>query len=285
MTFLERIAECNRHDLSRFAKLYVQGIRAGWVRRDRLPVLEAWPDLVTTRDGAVHVAGDDEPAASRAFSDLADRLVDVGEIPNRHGELYAVATLFEAPTLAVVDRQAVSWFGVLAHGVHINGFVRGDDGISMWVAVRSPSKATFPGMLDNMVAGGQPFGITPDDNVRKECAEEAGVPDELSRRATSVSAVSYCAEHDRGLKPDTMFCYDLELPADFEPRVVDGEVERFELWPIERVAETVATTQRFKFNCNLVVIDFLVRHGLLGPDDPDYAAIVDGLNQPLGLHP
>jgi hypothetical protein len=34
----------------------------------------------------------------------------------------------------------------------------------------------------------------------------------------------------------------------------------------------------FKFNCALVVIDFLIRHGLIAPDHPDYVALVRGLH-------
>jgi hypothetical protein len=30
-----------------------------------------------------------------------------------------------------------------------------------------------------------------------------------------------------------------------------------------------------------VVIDFLVRHGLLSPEDPDYLPILQGLRSPL----
>jgi hypothetical protein len=30
----------------------------------------------------------------------------------------------------------------------------------------------------------------------------------------------------------------------------------------------------------LVIIDLMVRRGLIGPDDPDYMAIVDGLHLP-----
>jgi hypothetical protein len=43
--------------------------------------------------------------------------------------------------------------------------------------------------------------------------------------------------------------------------------------------DRVATTRDFKFNCNLVLIDFFVRHGLIGPDDPDYEAICRGLRR------
>ena len=43
------------------------------------------------------------------------------------------------------------------------------------------------------------------------------------------------------------------------------------------MARIVADTNEFKYNCNLVLIDFFVRHGLYGPDDPDYLAVVQGL--------
>jgi hypothetical protein len=78
-----------------------------------------------------------------------------------------------------------------------------------------------------------------------------------------------------------MHCYDLELPADFHPRCNDGEVETFYLWPVEQVMETVRDTEEFKPNCNLVIIDFLVRHGYLDQDAPDYLEIIQGLRAPL----
>ena len=51
------------------------------------------------------------------------------------------------------------------------------------------------------------------------------------------------------------------------------------LWPMTKVAEIVSETREFKFNCNLVIIDFLVRHGLIAPDHPDYLDIVAGLRR------
>ena len=60
------------------------------------------------------------------------------------------------------------------------------------------------------------------------------------------------------------------MPADFEPVNTDGEVEAFYLWPIDKVLETVRETDEFKFNCAIVVIDFLIRHGILTPEDRDY---------------
>lgn len=54
-------------------------------------------------------------------------------------------------------------------------------------------------------------------------------------------------------------------------------MESFELWPLTRVAEEVAFGERFKDNCNLVVIDFLLRHGCIGFDTPGYLDLLTGL--------
>jgi hypothetical protein len=61
-------------------------------------------------------------------------------------------------------------------------------------------------------------------------------------------------------------------------------VHSFELWPVERVYETVRDTTEFKYNCNLVLIDFFVRHGLMSADDPDFFAIIEGLHRSQPTH-
>ena len=94
-----------------------------------------------------------------------------------------------------------------------------------------------------------------------------------------VGLVSYRCERPEGLRDDDLFCFDLELPADFTPKNTDGEVEAFSLWPIEKVAERVRETEDFKFNCALVIIDFFIRHGLIAPDDPDYTRLAEGLRR------
>ena len=68
-----------------------------------------------------------------------------------------------------------------------------------------------------------------------------------------------------------------KLPADFQPRNTDGEIEEFMLWPAERVLREIDGTDNFKFNVNLVVIDFLIRRGIIGPERPDYLELLAGL--------
>ncbi len=69
-------------------------------------------------------------------------------------------------------------------------------------------------------------------------------------------------ERPEGLRRDRLHCYDLTVPEDFTPRAADGEVESFELWPIERALATVRQTDDFKFNVNLVLIDLFLRERL-----------------------
>ena len=60
---------------------------------------------------------------------------------------------------------------------------------------------------------------------------------------------------------------------------LDGEVDAFYLWSINKVRDILEQTDDFKFNSGLVVIDFMVRHGFIDADEPAYADIVSGLHR------
>lgn len=281
MSFLDRIRECNEHDLSRFRPLFVGEARVGWVRDDMARLLAPYPEVfaVAAERLTLSPALADFDSRSAAVERVLRALEAAGELPGWRGEDYPVKASWGDPPLLRMERAAVPHLGIRAYGVHMTGYVREGGALKMWVARRARNKPTFPGMLDNMVAGGQPIGLSLMDNLVKECGEEAGIPPALARRAVPVGLVSYVKESAEGIKPDVQFCYDLDVPPDFTPKAVDGEIESFELWPIERVMEIVSQTAEFKFNCNLVVIDFLVRHGCIPPEDPDYLEIVRGLRQ------
>ena len=280
MSYLDHIRACNNFDPSAFRPLHVGAARVGFVRHGLARKLARWPAVFQVGEDAVrlHERLDSFELRSEALGGALRQLAEHGEIPAWREELYPVAPDWRAPPLMQIERAACPPLGIRAYGVHLNGFVRRADGIHMWVARRARDKPSFPGRLDNMVAGGQPIGLSLIDNLLKECQEEADIPADLARRSVPVGMVSYTHEAPEGCKPDRMFCYDLELPEDFEPAAVDGEVEAFYLWPIRQVAEIVRDSFEFKFNCNLVVIDFLLRHGVLDPDtEADYAALVHGV--------
>jgi 8-oxo-dGTP pyrophosphatase MutT (NUDIX family) len=283
MSYLDRIHTANAHDLRDFLPFSVGGTRFGCVKLAFAETLARWPEVFRVDERRVTLApaldAGDAPADERtlAVGEVLQSLREEGVIDGWRDELYPVNRNWSERPALLIERAAVPWLGVRGYGVHMNGFVRGPDGLHMWIARRSLTKPTGPGKLDQMVAGGQPADIGLHDNMVKECAEEAGIPLDIARHARPVGAISYALGTSVGFRPDLIFNFDLELPADFSPVNTDGEVEDFYLWPIERVMETVRESDAFKFNCALVVVDFLVRRGYIAADDPDYSDIVEGL--------
>lgn len=92
-----------------------------------------------------------------------------GVIHGWRNEMFAVSSEFNNPPVLLLERAAVPFYGTKAYGAHVNGYVRNDrQEIShLWVGTRSPTKQTWPGMLDHIVAGGLPHGISLMDNVIK----------------------------------------------------------------------------------------------------------------------
>ncbi|MDA1309366.1 MAG: DUF4743 domain-containing protein [Proteobacteria bacterium] len=286
MNFLDHIRRCNAHDLTRFVPWFIGAGRAGYVRPALAKRLRDFPDVFETGAGGLMLSPSLQTPSERtaALEDVLAKLREEGIGGPQRLEPYAVAERVGGRSLMTIDRGAASAFGIISTGFHLNGTVGGGgndgggDELAMWIARRALSKMTFPGQLDNIVAGGQPATLSVAENVLKECQEEADIPADLARLARPVSLISYTMEVEGGLRRHAMYVYDLALPARFLPQPFDGEVESFQLLPIGEVAKIVRSSlDGFKFNCNLVIIDFLIRHGLIDPDDPDYYALVTGL--------
>jgi isopentenyldiphosphate isomerase len=286
MSYLDRVAECNTFDLQRYLAFMIEGQRVGLVRRDFAALLARYSQVFDVNHEQVQLAPQlgDFVARSAAVEPVLRELALHGHILGWREEPLAVTESFSAAPLMQLERAAANHFGVRTFGVHMNGYVRREDGLHMWIPRRSRTKPTYPGRLDNMVAGGQPIGKGLLDNLIKECAEEANIPAVIARRAQPVGLISYCAEVPEGLQPDIEFCFDLELPEEFVPSNTDGEVEEFQLLPIAQVAELVRDTREFKPNCALVVIHFLMRHGLLPPEHPEYVELAQRLASPTLPH-
>ncbi|MDA0991799.1 MAG: DUF4743 domain-containing protein [Verrucomicrobia bacterium] len=282
MSFLDRIRECdNAGALDSYLPFCAGDVRVGWVHCDFAPLLGPFDGVFVVGDQMITLApGLDDYAARTMAVDRALRALDKdGHFTEWRDEPYPVGTGFHHDPLFEMERTTVPRFGVPAYGVHIHGYVQNGADISLWIGRRADDKPTYPGKLDQMIAGGQPVGIGLLDNVIKEAKEEADVPPGLAATAKPVGAISYCHEAVDGLKPDVMFVYDLELPPDFVPRNTDGEMAGFSLLPAAEVMAITAETTDFKFNCAVANIDFFMRHGLLTPDNPDYVDIARGLHR------
>ncbi|OMH85865.1 hypothetical protein AX774_g580 [Zancudomyces culisetae] len=205
-----------------------------------------------------------------------------------------------------LERAAAQVFGIRTYGVHLNGYVidksvkitasnpiefsrlRGEQ-TKMWVAKRSNApKKTYPGMLDQIVAGGISAGESPQSSLVRECFEEAGGIDINKSIETGkcipAGTIQYYFEGNKllGLQPETQYVYDVEMEPSVVPFSVDDEVESFQLLTINEILDNRLLSFEFKPNCLLVVVDFLIRHGFItASNEPEYLNIIDSLHAPL----
>jgi len=282
MSLLDRLRICTAHDPARLRPWRIGDVAAGWLTPPAAALLDRHPGPFRP-DGRGwrlddRLAGPE--ARTAALEEVTDRLIEAGLVRKRRDERYPVLAEWGAPLLATVDRGAAVALGIKSFGVHLNGVVEAADGPLLWIAKRAADRALAPGKLDNLVAGGQPAGLSLAENLVKECGEEAAIPPELARRAMPAGAITYMMETAEGLRRDTLFVYDLALAPGFTPRNTDGEVERFDLRPLPEVLAQLRDTEDFKFNVALVIIDLAIRRGVVGPEEPDYLALCRGLHEP-----
>jgi 8-oxo-dGTP pyrophosphatase MutT (NUDIX family) len=279
--FLEKTKACNTTNIGDYIPFIIDQQQTGWIKPAFAELLAAWPEIFILNDESIQLANSIQgfKVRSETVDEVIHTLAQQGNIKIHLNEPYPVTAGDRNQAVMTLDRSAVPYFGLRSFGQHLNGYVRKRDGIHLWIARRARDRYIAPGKLDNMVAGGLPWHTSLEENLIKECAEEAGMDESLARQAIPTGTVSYLAESDKGIKPDTLYCYDIELPDNFTPVCTDGEVESFELMPVNKVMEIIRDADEFKLNCNLVIIDFLIRHGLLDPDQAGYAELVSSLHQ------
>ncbi len=282
MSFADHIRACNNYERERVVPLFAGERRIGWLRRDNAAALARFARVFAVEPDRVHlVAEGDVDTVSAAVDEVVEALVVENRVPKWRNETFDVAPRWGDPVVFRLDRGAVPFFGVRAYGVHLNGYRRDRAGLHLWIGRRAPDKRVAPNKLDNIVAGGIGNGYGVAATLAKEGEEEAGIPASLIEHAVPVGAITYLMENKLGIRDDVLFAYDLELPGEFVPKNRDGEIVHFELMPAESVVERVRRTDDFKFNVNLVVLDFALRHGLIGIDDPEYLAVASGLHRPF----
>jgi 8-oxo-dGTP pyrophosphatase MutT (NUDIX family) len=264
----------NQYNLGRFAPLFIGGKRFGYVRQELAELLIRETGLFALENGSVALAPTFDTFETRSDALMqATQWIAVHYNKPLRCEMYPVVENWGDEPIAQIDRVAVPWFGVRAWGVHVNGFARKEDGLHLWVGERAANRPADPGKLDNLIGGGQPIGLTLEQNLCKEAHEEAGIEASLALTAKLTKTLNYRMERVDGLRSDTLFIYDLELPASFTPHNTDGEVAAFHLMPLSEVAQFVRETDRFKFNCNLVIIDFMLRHKFISAQNEEYAEL------------
>lgn len=213
------------------ASLRVDGIEVGtvgsrWLERALEP-----PTPFALQDGALVLSAPGTPFAARtaALADWAQRIRQRWDLPGWRDEPIVVreAPRTGARPLFAIERALLRPLGLPLRSVQACAWTPTPAGPLLWVARRSPAKPVDPGRLDALVGGGIGGFDEPLPTLLRECAEEAGIPEALARRARPAGTLEtdYAAV-DAGLTVrhrEFVTLYDLWLPAGFVPVAADGE--------------------------------------------------------------
>jgi 8-oxo-dGTP pyrophosphatase MutT (NUDIX family) len=276
---LPSIRDARRFDARAHHSFWIDAQQVGWIRSTDVPLLARWPDVFEIGGPRVVLSSRfstvDERSA--ALGRVIGALAADGRIPGWRNETYAIRNAFDAPPLAYIERAASRFFGTMTYAVHLNGIVEYEAGApQLWIARRSETKATDPGMLDNVVAGGIGWGFSIETTIIKECWEEAGIPEQIAALAVPGRAVHVLQSLPEGTQAEQIFIYDLLLPEDFLPHNQDGEVGEHRLARIEEVARWIEEAA-MTVDASLATLDCLLRRRWI---DEDVCAGIDELFRP-----
>ncbi|WP_321907699.1 NUDIX hydrolase [Paraburkholderia sp. J11-2] len=270
------ILDARRFDAGTHLPFHIGDERVGWIRQNDVALLARWPDVfeIDGDAGSARVTlaphFDSVDARSAALASVIGALAGQGHIPGWRNETYAIRNAFDAPPLAFIERAASRFFGTMTYAVHLNGIVEYADAVSpgapqLWIARRSDTKATDPGMLDNVVAGGIGWGFGIEATLVKECWEEAGIAEDLARAARAGRTVHVLQSLPEGTQAEQIFIYDLVLPADFVPHNQDGEVGEHRLARIDEAARWIEEGA-MTVDASLATLDCLLRRQWIDED-------------------
>lgn len=153
--------------------------------------LDGWTQMPGSVRASPELLSLPVPERTERVGKLMKRLHQRGLIQGWRNELHPISRFFKTETVFEMERACLPYFGLRGYGVHVNGYVRKNGQLFVWVATRSHAKATYAGLFDQMVAGGLPSGVSLIENVAKEAVEEAGVELGDLDSLTSVGSLSY----------------------------------------------------------------------------------------------
>ncbi|KAH3673173.1 hypothetical protein WICMUC_003857 [Wickerhamomyces mucosus] len=259
----------------------------GYITESVAQELIKFPEFITLQNGKelkINSNLDSREKRNSIVNKVAQSLKQLNKFETLKGwrdELYTVyypskVEYFQA------ERAFCPLLGLIMYGVHINGYIpkelSSDGQLKFWVQRRSKTKATFPGLLDNTIAGGlgYPHGIY--ETAIKESYEEAGINKEyIIENLTQSGVVSYIYQNDQEgglIQPEIEYIFDLKFDETTIPTPIDNEAEEFVLMTVDEIKIQLLNGE-FKPNSGLVIVDFLIRHGLIKfEDDENYTDIV-----------
>lgn len=219
--------------------------RLGWVPLERAQTMQLqWPQCHWQGDRLIWSAQDwSSEQRSQHLQDWLTTQRNAGQIQGWRGEAYRFWTAPAYPPnpaqagLFDCERAGFRHLGLRSHAVHVNGFAEDGD---VWCGRRSIHKATDPGLLDSLSAGGLTAGEGIWTTLHRELQEEAGLmvgPDQALQWLGSIDGSRGVPE---GWHHETLWVFNLTVAAGQHPVNQDGEVAEFlRLTPQQAVASVL----------------------------------------------
>lgn len=224
-------------------RLWLDQRAIGWLSAERAALLRnLWPALEPAAGGLLwRSAGRSAEALSIEIGAVAEALQSHGHISGWRNEHYRCEGQQRAarrgPALFRLERAAFRFFGLRSRAVHVNGWTAEGQ---MVCGRRALTKATDPGALDNLAAGGLGADETVLACARRELWEEAGLARGHSGHLQWRGLIHARRLEAEGLHDELLHVYTLQLPAGIEPRNGDGEVSEFLQLSPEQLCQRLA---------------------------------------------
>lgn len=236
--------------------LTIMGRVAGWITPRATRALESL-DGVRVEPEAVcmeAVAGKRRLAINDLLAEAAVLMRDAGCLRAWRNELLDV--IGEGKTLGMIERAAIRPLGMLTRAVHLNAWT--PDG-RLWVALRSASKSTDPGLWDTLVGGLAVAGETLDASLLRESEEEAGLtPEHLAQRTDLRVILRMHRRLPEGYQVEDVLDSECVLDESVPMRNQDGEVDEIRAVTVDEAWQMIEAGL-FTVEAELVVVEGLMR--------------------------
>ena len=195
-------------------------------------------------------------AVTPALNLLAQALRAQGQCGPWRDEQLAVCNA-HGERLGTIERGAVRVLGIATRAVHLVGLA--PDGRT-WGQKRSLTKPNNPGLWDTLMGGMVSAADSLPQALARETWEEAGLRVEALADVAHGGQVLFSRPSREGggagFMVERIDWFRAQVPQGMEPDNQDGEVERFDLLPLEVVRERVAQGA-FTLEAGLVIAGFL----------------------------
>ena len=245
--------------------LFIAEHRCGWLFSKAAQALQGLNGFKIVQDSA-HIGQflSPGPELNALLALVAVTLRQAGCAPGWRNELLDVwpeqpkdsVGAFDSKPLGAIERGVVRPLGLLTKAVHLSGWSQ--DG-RLWVARRSLTKATDPGMWDTLVGG----LISSQEDVQvglvREADEEAGLdPQDIVDRTPLRTIAHMMRQVPEGYQVEEVLTCECILPAHVTPKNRDGEVMDIQLMAPVTIFNLL-TQGAFTLEASIVVAEDLLR--------------------------